>query len=529
MQDKYISKVILIVPPLVRKEAYTESDSRPDFESLRLVSPMEPLTVAAVLRGNGFVSELFDMGTYVDDVYSQLKKKIVSVEPDAVVITQAMLTFATSHDWDGREVFDLVREIVPNCTTVLSGGHATNYPGKAVNDGVCDYSIRGEIDFSLLELLEALNDGQEVSDIDGVAYKLSEGGVYKSANYPMVDVSKLPVPAYDLLDEDDLSRYYSMPEKGKIRYPEMSRKYRDIVTSKGCILRCSFCSVAHSRGEKQRYRRKPISLVIDEVEQALDQGVEEIHFFDDLFAENEGQLLELANGLSRRNLQFPWFVAQGMPLWPVSKDALLALSETGMYRLICPMESGNDRVLKKSIGKLASVEHNRDVVSWAHDIGLEIIAMYVVGMPDESRDEIADTLRFAESLNEVDYSVFSIATPMVGTRMTKKLERNNQQSGLDKVNKIIKRTLALYRTDAFSEVEMGVIRAFDWDRINFTNHVKREKYAKMVGVTLGELDQLRQSSFDTFHQYFPDYSGPKSFLDLIDNPDLGASYSPSIK
>ena len=48
------------------------------------------------------------------------------------------------------------------------------------------------------------------------------------------------------------------------------------------------------------------------IEDALAQGVEEIHFFDDLFARSEADILEFTEALQRRGLKFPWFVGQGM-------------------------------------------------------------------------------------------------------------------------------------------------------------------------------------------------------------------------
>ena len=77
------------------------------------------------------------------------------------------------------------------------------------------------------------------------------------------------------------------------------------MTSRGCTLRCSFCSVAHFRGPTNAYRRKSVKQVINEVKTALDDGIQEIHFFDDLFAENKDQIFEFCNTLQRYNLKFP--------------------------------------------------------------------------------------------------------------------------------------------------------------------------------------------------------------------------------
>ncbi len=517
-------RVLLIVPPLVRQEAYQADDSRPDFEALRLISPAEPLTVAAVLESRGHEVAFIDMGSYATGRLEAVAEKLAAFVPEAVALVQSILTFATSHDWDGGEVFDLVRSSQPRARTILCGGHATNYPGQAVTAGACEFSLRGEVDFALPELIDALASGTGLDQIAGLSRRDADGQPSHDDRYPSVDIRELPLPAYHLLGADDHTRYSALLEKGKIRYPEKSPRYRDIMTSRGCILRCSFCSVAHLRGEKQRYRRKTSQQVIAEIEQALDDGIEEIHFFDDLFAESEAEILELTDALARRNLRFPWFVAQGMPLWPLTGTALSAMAETGMYRLICPFESGSERVLKRVMGKLASVDHNREIVHQASALGLEIIGMYVVGMPGETRGELLETLAFAEAHPAIDYNVFSIATPMVGTRLTRKLNEQHRldEQWADRINKVVKRTVALFENGETSPLELGLIRSHDWDRINFADPERRRRYAGMVGISVDELEQMRQHSLATFRSFFPDYDGPLSFAELCHQGDAAA-------
>ncbi len=527
--ETQIKKVLIVVPPLVNVDDDDPDPNRLDIESRRLVSPVEPMVVASDLLSRGFEVELFDLGVHVDNRYENLHQKIESCRPDAVALVQSILTYVTATDWDGAVVFDMAREICPQCVMVLTGNTATNYPGKAVEAEVCDYAIKGEVDFAIGDLLECLNADKDIESVAGIVYRKDDGTAQVSDTYPEVDMAKLPMPAYHILDEEHRRGYTELFEIGKIRYPERSRNYHDIMVSRSCTLRCSFCAVAHLRGPRQKYRRKPLDLVMREIEQALDQGVEEIHFFDELFADKERELVEFANALARRNLKFPWFVGQGMPLWPLTRDALAALTETGMYRLIAPYESGSDRALRECAGKIYStVEHHHDVTLWARELDLEIIGLFVIGMPGETRKEILDTLLFAEDHPEIDYSVFSIATPLVGTRLQKRVLKEGQLDDEDKVNRVIKRTVSLYHTDSFREYEMGVIRAFDWTRINFSTPERKAKYVRMVGLTLAELDMMIAHSKGVFERFYPGYDGPTSFKELYHQPDMFMEKPPII-
>ena len=112
--------------------------------------------------------------------------------------------------------------------------------------------------------------------------------------------------------------------------------------------------------------------------------------------------------------------------------------------------------------------------------------------------------------------------------LTKKLVSKGVIEDEEKVNKIIKRTVGLYRTDEFSELDLGLIRSYDWDRINFSSQNKRDKYCKMVGINKNELDQMRKHSIDTFRRFFSNYNGPKSFKDIYSEKELSRMYSPAI-
>jgi len=523
--------VLIIVPPLVDYDSEVDRKAgKPDFENRRLISPIDPTSVASILLNNKKNVKIFDMGIFTETKSRKFEtlKCIKETNPRYLAIVQSLLTFATASDFDGSFIFNWCRKNIPQVKLILTGSHSTNYPGRAVEKKICDYSLKGEIDFTLPELINKIENNLNLDDIDGISF-LKNGEIFHNIKYPKIDIQKLPLPAYHLLDKKHTRGYEETVERGKIRYPEKSRKYRCIMTSRSCILRCSFCSVAHFRGSKNPYRRKTSEMIVDEVEQALSQGIREIHFFDDLFAKTKEEILSVCNIISKRNIKFDWFVSQGLNLWFLDFETLSAMTNTGMYRLIAPFESGSDRVLKEVVGKIYSkVEQHHKVVDWSSKLKLQLIGMFVVGMPGEKRSEIFNTLKFAEDHPEIDYNVFSIATPMIGTKLTKKLLADGVINDEEKVNKIIKRTVGLYRTDEFSELDLGLIRSYDWDRINFSSKEKKDKYCQMVGITNDELNQMRKHSIDTFKRFFSDYNGPKSFKDIYDSKEETRMYSPII-
>jgi hypothetical protein len=101
-----VEKVLIVVPPLVNRDESDLDPSRPDIESYRLVSPVEPTSVAADLLNRGYTVKLFDIGAYIDSRAERLAAFLADFRPDTVVVVQSILTFATAQDWDGKAVFD---------------------------------------------------------------------------------------------------------------------------------------------------------------------------------------------------------------------------------------------------------------------------------------------------------------------------------------------------------------------------------------------------------------------------------------
>jgi hypothetical protein len=49
-------------------------------------------------------------------------------------------------------------------------------------------------------------------------------------------------------------------------------------------------------------------------------------------------------------------------------------------------------------------------------------------------------------------------------------------------------------TDEFSADDLTILRAFEWDRINFTNQNKLENICRMMGITLSDMDIIRKKT-----------------------------------
>ena len=199
-----IENLLIIIPPLVDYDSDEAStDGKPDFENERLCSPIDPATVAADLKGRGVKVHIVDLGISTSRCERNQRafSAIDKFKPDALVVVQSIHTFISSEEWLGEAIFEHLHKTNPQSVGILTGAHATNFPGRAVEDGLCAFSIRGEPDLSVGELVSALNEGTSLDTIRGLTYQGDDGAVKTSEVYPQVAPEHLPVPDYSVLDD----------------------------------------------------------------------------------------------------------------------------------------------------------------------------------------------------------------------------------------------------------------------------------------------------------------------------------------
>jgi len=63
------------------------------------------------------------------------------------------------------------------------------------------------------------------------------------------------------------------------------------------------------------------------------------------------------------------------------------MSDAGCDMIYYGVESGNQQILDKFIGKRITLEQARQAVEWAHDAGIVTVASYIIGFPGERGDK----------------------------------------------------------------------------------------------------------------------------------------------
>ncbi len=98
-----------------------------------------------------------------------------------------------------------------------------------------------------------------------------------------------------------------------------------------------------------------------------------------------------------------------------TEEMFRLMAEASCFEIAVGIESGSQKVLRQ-IGKGTTIRTIKQSVKWAKNAGILVRGYFILGMPDETEDDIKLTDQLADEL-ELDEYGFAILCPYPGTQM----------------------------------------------------------------------------------------------------------------
>ena len=385
-------RVLLLNPPgdeLYLRDYYCSKISKANY----VYQPTDLLILSGIL---GQRHEVHVLDAIISRLsFEEALRVARSLEPDVVVF----LTGAVSKRSDFRFVAKL-RERAG--ARVIGTGDVLMEGSEAVleNEPWLDAIV---LDFTREEILDYL-DGAE-GPFESMLYQ--RGGKVVSARWRRSHgIFQIPVPQHELF----LDRRYTHPF---VRRSPMAT----VLTDYGCPFRCRFCVMA-SLG----YKVRPVDNVMEELEYVASLGVREIYFNDQTFGADKKRTRALCEAMMERGFGFGWACFSRVDV--VDESFLRLMKAAGCHTITFGVESGNDEIRSRA-RKGFTREQIVKAFEMCHAHAIDAAATFILGLPDETREDLLASMEFAIEL-DCDFASFNVAVP----RMRTELREEAVSSGL---------------------------------------------------------------------------------------------------
>ncbi len=438
---------ILLINPIA--ERYTRG----------IANPLGLLSIATYLDRRGHEVKILDRSLKATNI----KKELESYMPDVVgVSVYSMKSFTDSVKVSKAAQKFGVKKVV------WGGPFVSLAPKLALDEGCVDIISIGEGEETWLELLTAIENGDDLENVKGLAF-FKNGELYKTADREFMDLSKCGPIDFKFIDVEK----YLFTEYG-------CNRVFALYMSKGCIGSCAFCY--NREFHRCTYRARPVEDFLSEVKYLVENhGVDCIYFADELWCVTKEEMQSQCRAFKASGIDFKWGVQTRIGIF--DGDDFKTMYDAGCRWIDFGIESGSPSMLKK-IRKGIPYDKIEPTFEACSEAGLISLANFIVGFPDETPEQLMETIALAKRIKATQRTFF-VFIPGPGSQFYRELTESGRYVPPKNLKGYTK-TKLFYKPDPnFSqipEMELRVVRAFflwkSFSRKHFSAESKSYSIAK---------------------------------------------------
>ncbi len=379
---KTIKKIMLITPPYHSGVV----------ESAGVWLNVGFVYIAGSLRAAGYEPVYYDAMSYWHG-YEEIGKRIKEENPDVVATTAF-----TAEIVDALKVLRLAKEINPQTITIIGNVHPTFCYEEIFNEHSqhVDYIVRGEGEETMVELMDALSSGGDISKVKGIVYRDGRQTVATPSRGFIKDLDALP-PAWDLVDWP-IYTYRTMEDS----------TLAIVSSSRGCSQQCSFCSQQLFWQRKWRGR-------------SPENFVRELEYLRDTYRVNVVMISDETPTLDRKRWEgiLDLLIARKVGIKILmetrvddilrDEDIMWKYKKAEIDHIYVGVEATTQETLdifKKDI----KVEQSKKALDLINQYNIVSETSFVLGMPDDTKEKIRHTVELAKYYNP-DLAFFLAIAP----------------------------------------------------------------------------------------------------------------------
>ena len=372
-------------------------------------APLGTLYAAAQMRAHGYPVFLHDVqfAEGPDEVKASLEKH----QPSYFVIYDDGFNYLTKMCLTNmREAaFRMMERAKQNgCTVIISGSDSTDHFEKYLDAGA-DFVLIGEGEQTLLELIQAIDNGNEnLTGISGIAFRQNNAVIKTQKRAVIKDLDHLPFPAWDLID---ITPYKKMWAKHAGYFSI------NVGTTRGCPYKCNWCAKPIYGN---RYNARSPQHVVAELKLLKEKfRFDHIWFCDDIFGLKPGWVKEFAELVKKEGLQFRFKIQSRADLL-VQENYVSALVQAGCDTVWMGAESGSQAILD-AMNKCTTTRQIEQATALLKQHGIKPSFFIQFGYLGETQKDIELTIKMINKLLPHEIGI-SVSYPLPGTLFYQKVK-----------------------------------------------------------------------------------------------------------
>ncbi|MBN1383679.1 MAG: radical SAM protein [Elusimicrobia bacterium] len=372
------------------------------------VQPLQSLDMVS-MSGTFYLSEPLALETIAATVQEHerkildmrlepnLEQELINFKPDIVATTSY-----TPEVYRACKVLEKVKKFSPDILTVVGGHHATIMPQDFKKEYI-DVIVIGEGEITFPEFVTAYENNKDIKGISGLALNKNSDLFFTQPRKMLGNLDETPLP------DRNLTQQY------RNKYFRLSwHPVACLMTSRGCVFRCNFCSVwKHEHG---KFRVRTPERTIREI---MDIKEKYISVSDDDFFQNPRRAKEIYKAIKEHNIQKEYKVIARSDSIIHSQDIMKKWKEIGLETVTLGLESFRDEELV-ALNKRNTIRNNEEAVNILHRNGISVTGHFIVN-PAYQKEDFKDLISYVKKI-ELDYPMFSILTPLPGTDLFKEVK-----------------------------------------------------------------------------------------------------------
>jgi len=338
------------------------------------------------------------------NIFIDFKEKIEDFGPDLIAFSIVENTYDLGLQLLNR---------VPNSIPVVMGGVFPTYaPEICISEPKVTFVARGEGEFPMLDLCNAIANGDSLKNIMNVWYKNKDGDIFRNQLRPATNLADLPIPDYTIFED---ALFYT-PMQGKVW------KIVGFETQRGCPYTCTYCNSPSNnytyRAENAGnfYRKKSIPHLKKELDHLVKNYRPELIFFiaDTFLAMSSRELDEFSEFYQSYKIPF-WMNTRAET---IDEHSAEHLAKMNCLRFNIGIEHGNEEyrksMLKRPVTNAKTIRSFEIAAEYSEEY--LCVANSIIGLPEETPELIMDTIELNRNLpDEIVAAGCFIFAPYWGT------------------------------------------------------------------------------------------------------------------